>query len=277
MGHPTIDDFCAQVCQQVRFRPDHAAIRAELAAHWEDHAAALMERGIPEEEAARRALEAMGDPEEIGKELDKSHSPLLGWFQELFRALVWTALAVLLMCAIPWVAETVHNIADPPVYDARDTVPLLEQYDKLKLVADYAPEDAVCRWRAYTFSVERVLVTWQHYPYADGYTLQANCLLRAVHPNPWLRWPRIDGWIQGEDDLGNVYASQWQQAGPDGYLGLPYTVFGGATRITPFVTYYDLQIICIDPEATQLTLRFNRYGETLLSFTLPLQGGEANE
>ena len=97
MGHPTIDDFCAQVCQQVRFRPDHAAIRAELAAHWEDHAAALMERGIPEEEAARRALEAMGDPEEIGKELDKSHSPLLGGFQELFRALVWTALAVLLM------------------------------------------------------------------------------------------------------------------------------------------------------------------------------------
>ena len=47
MGHPTIDDFCAQVCQQVRFRPDHAAIRAELAAHLEDHAAALMERGIP--------------------------------------------------------------------------------------------------------------------------------------------------------------------------------------------------------------------------------------
>ena len=86
MGHPTIDDFCAQVCEQVRFRPDHAAIRAELAAHWEDHAAALMERGIPEEEAARRALEAMGDPEEIGKELDKSHSPLLGWFQELSRA-----------------------------------------------------------------------------------------------------------------------------------------------------------------------------------------------
>ena len=117
MNRDGIDRFCAQVCEQVRFRPDHAAIRAELAAHWEDHAAALAERGIPEEEAARRALEAMGDPEEIGKELDKSHSPLLGWFQELFRALVWTALAVLLMCAIPWVAETVHNIAYPPVYD----------------------------------------------------------------------------------------------------------------------------------------------------------------
>ena len=137
MAISTFNDFCAQVCEHVRFSPDHEAIAAELAAHLEDHAAALMERGVPEEEAARRALEAMGDPEEIGKELDKSHSPLLGGFQELFRALVWTALAVLLMCAIPWVAETVHNIADPPVYDERDTVPLLEQYDKLKLVADY--------------------------------------------------------------------------------------------------------------------------------------------
>ena len=55
MGHPTIDDFCAQVCEQVRFLSDHAAIRAELAAHWEDHAAALMERGLSPEEAARRA------------------------------------------------------------------------------------------------------------------------------------------------------------------------------------------------------------------------------
>ena len=58
MGHPTIDDFCAQVCEQVRFRPDHAAIRAELAAHLEDHAAALEERGLDPETAARQAVQS---------------------------------------------------------------------------------------------------------------------------------------------------------------------------------------------------------------------------
>ena len=101
MGHPTIDDFCTQVCEQVRFRPDHAAIRAELAAHWEDHAAALMERGLSPEEAARRALEAMGDPEEIGRELDKSHSFLLGWFQICFRVAVWGLAMLVLLFTLP--------------------------------------------------------------------------------------------------------------------------------------------------------------------------------
>ena len=102
MNRDGIDRFCAQVCEQVRFRPDHAAIRAELAAHWEDHAAALMERGIPEEEAARRALEAMGDPEEIGKELDRSHSPFLGWFQICFRVFAWAAALAAAIVLVSW-------------------------------------------------------------------------------------------------------------------------------------------------------------------------------
>ena len=270
MASPQFNDFCGRVCRRVRFRPDHAAIRAELAAHWEDHAAALMERGLSPEEAARRALEAMGDPEEIGKELDKSHSPLLGGFQELFRALVWTALAVLLMCAIPWVAETVHNIADPPVYDEDDTVPLLEQYDKLKLVADYEPEDAVCRWRAYTFSVERVLVTWQHYPYADGYTLQANCLLRAAHPNPWHRNPVFWDWLWAEDDLGNTYSS-YGQVVP--YQSSAVRSSGTSTTWHSFVSYYSMWVDRLDPAAEKLTLRFDRYGENAIYLTLSLKGG----
>ena len=55
----TITQFCDHVCQYVRFHPDHEAIRAELAAHMEDHAAALMERGVPEEEATKQAVAAI--------------------------------------------------------------------------------------------------------------------------------------------------------------------------------------------------------------------------
>ena len=50
----------------------------------------------------------------------------------------------------------------------------------------------------------------------------------------------------------------------------------GRHPITPFSAYYDLQIICIDPDATQLTLRFDRYGDRALPHP-PLQGGEAYE
>ena len=85
------------MCAHVRFSPDHAAITAELTAHLEDHAAALEARGFPSDVAVQQAVDAMGDPKEIGKELDKSHSPFLGWFQIWFRAAVWT----LLLLSIP--------------------------------------------------------------------------------------------------------------------------------------------------------------------------------
>ena len=61
----------------VRFSPDHAAITAELTAHLEDHAAALEARGLSPEEAAAQAVTAMGEPEELGRQLDRAHPPLL--------------------------------------------------------------------------------------------------------------------------------------------------------------------------------------------------------
>ena len=77
MSRGTIDDFCTQVCRCVRFWPDHKAITAELTAHLEDHAAALEARGLSPEEAAAQAVTAMGEPEELGRQLDRAHPPLL--------------------------------------------------------------------------------------------------------------------------------------------------------------------------------------------------------
>lgn len=77
MSRGTIDDFCTQVCRCVRFWPDHEAITAELTAHLEDHAAALEARGLSPEEAAAQAVTAMGEPEELGRQLDRAHPPLL--------------------------------------------------------------------------------------------------------------------------------------------------------------------------------------------------------
>ena len=44
----------------------------------------------------------------------------------------------------------------------------------------------------------------------------------------------------------------------------------------PFTTHYCLTVTNVDPAATQLTFRFDRYGEIRLSLTVPLKGGEAD-
>ena len=91
---PLFAQFCEQVVRRVRWFPARGAIAAELRAHLEDHAAALMERGTPEEEAAQRALEAMGDPEELGRQLNRAHPPLL-----CFSVLVTNIILTLLFIA----------------------------------------------------------------------------------------------------------------------------------------------------------------------------------
>lgn len=77
------NEFCDRVLARVRHATpeEKRAIRAELLGHMEDHAAALMERGRDEETAQAMAAAAMGDPEEVGRELDKQYP------------LVWLALS----------------------------------------------------------------------------------------------------------------------------------------------------------------------------------------
>lgn len=88
-------EFCDRVLARVRHATpeEKAAIRAELDAHMEDHAAALQEAGYGEAEAADRAMAAMGDPEEIGTELNRDYP--LGWLV-LSRV---SLIAVVLVCA----------------------------------------------------------------------------------------------------------------------------------------------------------------------------------
>lgn len=69
--------YCDKVCSLIRRPSAREAARKELLAHLEDHAAVLEERGIPADLAARQAVESMGDPYALGRQLDRCHDSLL--------------------------------------------------------------------------------------------------------------------------------------------------------------------------------------------------------
>ena len=101
----TMEQFCGKVCAFVRFSPDHDAITAELTGHMEEHRDALLEAhpDMTLWDAETAAARAMGDPEALGRALNESHSPLLGWFQIWFRRAVWTLAALILLFTLPQV------------------------------------------------------------------------------------------------------------------------------------------------------------------------------
>ena len=69
----TCSDYCRAVCSHIRFRPGRAAIAAELTAHIEDHQQSLTAQGLSPQEGEALVVEAMGDPDELGRALDLAH------------------------------------------------------------------------------------------------------------------------------------------------------------------------------------------------------------
>ena len=88
------DAFCEAVCRQVRHATpkELRAIRAELTGHLEDRAEVLLSRGLEEAQAESAAVAAMGDPEAIGRELNRQYP--LGWLLLSRTLLVLLAAAV---------------------------------------------------------------------------------------------------------------------------------------------------------------------------------------
>ena len=83
--------------EQIFRHPDCGAVERELLDHLEDKATDLMRifPGLTREEAEQRALEEMGAAAELGEELARVHSPLVGELWQLTRFLIRAVLVVL--------------------------------------------------------------------------------------------------------------------------------------------------------------------------------------
>ena len=178
---------------RIRFKPDRAAVRAELDAHLEDKIQDLRRifPNLSAWEATQQALAGMGDPEEIGRELAKLHKPWLGYLWRLSQVV----LALALIC--------LGGLAALGLWGRLTDTP--------------APASGLEYDRAVSFSGPDALS-------AGFYTLQAEGELRydagrdtgmlyvTWHAFSPLFWEEpaagVDWW--GEDSLGNFYPSDTQ-------------------------------------------------------------------
>ena len=77
---------------------DRKKIVKELEDHIDDNIEELIHEGYTQEEAEVRAVEMMGNPHEVGKELNKLHNPIIGYLLILSRIAV---LAILFSLSKP--------------------------------------------------------------------------------------------------------------------------------------------------------------------------------
>ena len=75
-----IPDYCRQVAEQIRWKRACPAVVQELEQHLLDQQEAYLNQGYGEEEAARMAVEQMGDARQVGQALNRAHRPQTPWF-----------------------------------------------------------------------------------------------------------------------------------------------------------------------------------------------------
>lgn len=72
-------EYLQRVRKHIMYVFDRDSIEQELALHLQDSMDALREEGHSKEEAEVLAVECMGSPDEVGKQLNKEHHPVLGY------------------------------------------------------------------------------------------------------------------------------------------------------------------------------------------------------
>lgn len=75
----SINEFLQKTCAQIRYKSVHKSITNELSDHIEEQKLEYIKQGLDEEAATEKALEQMGDPVLVGKQLDKAHQPKTEW------------------------------------------------------------------------------------------------------------------------------------------------------------------------------------------------------
>lgn len=150
----------------IRFRPDREAVEEELRGHLEDKAEYLQSSfRISAEEAQQMALERMGDPQPIARELAGIHRPWLGYLWQLSR--VAAVLALVLCLAGGFGGEPLWGWYEQP-----------HGYE-----APVSPTPETARLGSYTFKIKEAV--YADYPEESGWTDQVRLRFRVSTPRFW--------------------------------------------------------------------------------------------
>ncbi len=215
------------VLREIHFAPDRRKIRQELMEHMEDR--------MEEYEDEERVLQSMGNPAELGRELNREHKPWLGW---LWIG-SWAALAVTACCALLLFAVMgVSALADRP-----DNLELEEKY--AAKIKHYDPDynqtgDVYYNWQTdYTVEVLDTEITFRNFVYDDfdgrlvvyvtsegAYSMGSNSieiLIDGVKPHSSEHYSG-----QGEDENKvGLYVLTWERFDRDAQdIAVSYNKFG---------------------------------------------------
>ena len=259
------EDWCRQAVSQIKYRPDRQMVHRELISHMEDRYEAYRERGLSEEEAESKALEAMGSAQEIAPQLAAIHRPFWGYLLSVSRYVL-----IVMACII--VGPLSHYIEDLDIrrpeylYDfTGEYDPYMdEQHNGGRRIYYTEPKSQV-RSNGYTFQVTKVAV-WERNG-RDTLHYQMD----VIDPGFWTEDGDIGRWFSARDSEGRHYDSFYESGGSQHYVS------GNSYRTGLFTRTFEMWLVGYDHEEVEwVELHYDRAGRDLVLY-LDLTGGDSGE
>ncbi|EGC0090986.1 FtsW/RodA/SpoVE family cell cycle protein [Listeria monocytogenes] len=79
MSSAIFEEYLGKVIAKVKSKQAHSMIKKELSNHLEELSHSFQKRGLSLEDADKKALQEMGDPSAVGKNMNQLHKPRMDW------------------------------------------------------------------------------------------------------------------------------------------------------------------------------------------------------
>lgn len=161
MIHWRLAQWCSEAVSKIYYPPDRDAVYEELRQHLDDRCEELLAQGISKDEAAKKAIEAMGDPNELSIQLAAIHRPFWGFACSITK---WLLRAVAIITAVVLLVNiVVHFLDKSPSFGKPD--PLWRGNGTVYLSAK---QNWVDSSDGYTFVVKNAYIRDDIYINSDG-------------------------------------------------------------------------------------------------------------
>lgn len=152
-----IERWLSTVTAQLRFPPDRQAVRQELADHLEDRQAGYLLDGMTAEEAEKAAVRAMGDPQLVGRALNRAHRPAEGWLwlcSKILAIFMAVVLGLFLLGESDRFDTLWRRLREDYLETERCCYDLSETYPSFAAESRPVSSDAVMRVGGYTMTLD---------------------------------------------------------------------------------------------------------------------------
>ena len=241
--------WCREAVSSIKYIPDKNKVYNELFDHLLDRYESFVVRGMSEEIAVKKTLEAMGDPKELSPQLAAIHKPYWAYALHFTRFVALVLLALLIGRGVIFFHDQNYYTKDP----------LGDPFSESSANRiSYITPDVKVSADGYTFRVTEAGV-WDY---------GAVVRIKVTNPIPWSLEQTAVMYMEAKDNFGRRYICDTQRGSKTQNYVVVHSERKGLTTY-----WYDLYLYGVSENIQWLELCYNRDGRNLF-LHLDFSGGD---